>query len=466
MFFAGFVILIVLTRLPLVISGYGADGDSWRVAFAARTLWSTGTYAMSRPPGYPAHELLSSLLVGLGGSLLSNAATLVASLIAVAVLYSILKGRTQRPDMLTAAFAFAPLFWVNSATTMDYNWSLLMILLSIRAILQTRPISAGVWAGLAIGFRPTNAVLLVPLVLLLVADTSPSNPAMRLRKTGLLSFLLSCFAVTAVTFLPVFLTYGITGWIANLQSQFSAVSMQLSDVLLLFTYRAVYAIGPLACISALLIFLKNNAFATAWKNRDSIFVASLAALCVLTLFFALFPLEKSYLLAGLPFLLLVLDRMASPRAIALFSVLLISFGFVNPDIVEHRGARGAPGFNIHSGMVIEEWQARKELNEWRKSLASAAVPARTVIMTGVGPAFWFENSGVEVVQKSDIRSVNDVVVRRKGSPDIFYVPMIPREEAERLKQSGWGVLCDAKNREYIERTVGYRIEPIPLQDAP
>lgn len=478
------VAVIVLTRLPFLFDGYGADGDAWRVAHVGYTLWTSGVYELSRPPGYPAHEILSAPLVALGGSVLSNAATLVASIIAVLLWHAFVRGRTQQPAMLTVAFAFAPLFWVNSAATMDYNWSLLMILLAMHAVLRARPISAGVMAGLAIGFRPTNAVLVVPLVILLMTvirenavssycERSPESgkeatPAkneqlVRPRLVCLPVFLFAAFVTVVVVFLPVLLTYGLGGWADELRGQFGSSALGLNDAVMYFSYRTVYAIGPLAFLGVLWIVLQRRAFRAAWNSPNALFSASFAALCVLLLTFALFPLEKSYLLAGLPFLLLVLDRLATPRAFSLFTLGLISFAFVNPDVVLHDGARGSPGFNIHTGMVLEEWQKRKELGEWRDQLASVVVPERTVIMTGAGPIFWFENTAVEPVRDSWIRDVHDVVVQRRGDPSIVFVPMIPRVEADRLGQLGWRVLCDARNRDYIQRTMGYPVAVIPVQ---
>ena len=76
-------------------------------------------------------------------------------------------------------------------------------------------------------------------------------------------------------------------------------------------------------------------------------------------------------------------------------------------------------------------------------------------MTGVGPVFWFENDAVEPVRSPFVGEVNDVVVQRKGNPSVLFVPMIPRGEVERLEKLGWRVLCDEKNREYIERATGH-----------
>lgn len=474
-------VAVIITRIPFLSTGYGTDGDAWRVAHVGHALWTTGSYEISRPPGYPAHEMLSAPLVALGGSALSNAVTLVASIIAVIAWYAFLQGRTQRPGALTVAFAFAPLFWMNSATTMDYVWSLLMILLAMHAIIRMRPVSAGILAGLAIGFRPTNAVLVLPLAILLMTVTrkradsghreripegasaaiSSANDETRPSLVPLLIFLVSSFITVVALFLPVVFTYGIGGWLRELGGQFGANALGISDALLFFFYRTAYAIGPLAVLSVFWIILRKGAFSAAWNSRDHLFVPSLVSLGVLLLVFALFPLEKSYLLPGLPFLILILDKLATPRAFSLFAVLLISFAFVNPDIVQHGGVRGSPGFNVHTGMVIEEWQKRKELEEWRKQLASTAFPERTVIMTGAGPAFWFENDGVEPVLGTIVRNVNDVVVQQKGNPAVLFVPMIPREETERLERLGWLVMCDARNRDYIQHTMGYRIDTFP-----
>ena len=456
--------LIVLSRLPLLFSGYGADGDAWRVAYVAHRFWTSGTYEMSRPPGYPAHEILSAPLVSLGGAFLSNLFTLIASVAALFVFHAIARTRSQRPTMLTAAFAFAPLFWMNSATTMDYVWSLLAILFALHALLNHRLLLGGIMAGLALGFRPTNAVMLIPFGVLLLLTSPPCSPSpdrrggrgVRSLHTGFLAFLLSSFITAGVLFLPVFLTYGFFGWLAELRGQYGLTALSSGDALLLSSYRMVYAIGPLAVASIVWIATRKGAVAQAWMSREPIFISSTVALCVLAFSFAFFPFEKSYWLAGLPFLLLVLDKLATTRALAFFTILLVCFGFVNPDVIRHSGARGTPGFNIHAGLVIEEWQKRRELEEWRVQLASIEVPGRTVVMTGVGPAFWFENDGVEWVDTSIVKEVNDVVVQRRGDPLVLYVPMIPRAEAERMESLGWKVVSDAKHREYIERTMGYR----------
>lgn len=459
-FAAGVAALAALSRVPLLFHGYGADGDAWRIANVAHTLWTSGVYAISRPPGYPAYEILSAPLVTLGGAPLSNLFTVFAAVAAILAFHAIACRYAARPRILTVAFAFAPLFWANSAITMDYTWSLAMLLFALHAIMRERHGVAGILAGLMIGFRPSNAVMLVPLILLLVLPPTP-GPSLRAKgpvsswKSRLLSLLVPCLTTAGIVFLPVFFTYGFSGWLMELRNQYGTTALSPGDTLVLAGYRAVYTLGPLALVSIVWIAARRGALAGAWKGRDPLMAASAAALGVLSISFALFPLEKPYLLTGLPFLLLVLDRCATDRSLALFAAFLISFAFINPDLVRHGGTRGTPGVNIHAGLVIEEWQQRVELQQWRDRLASIEVSGPTVVMTGAGPAFWFENEKVEVVRDTIVRDVNDVVVQRRGDPSVLFVPMIPVEEAKRLERSGWHILIDARNRDYVMRTMGY-----------
>ena len=72
--------LVLLTRLPFLGPGYGADPDSWRVAWAARAIATTSRYEASRFPGYPLQEFASSL-VWRGGPLALNGMSALLSAI-------------------------------------------------------------------------------------------------------------------------------------------------------------------------------------------------------------------------------------------------------------------------------------------------------------------------------------------------------------------------------------------------
>ena len=113
------ITMTILTRLPFLWTGYGADDDDWLVAKSASLLWKTGVYHESRLPGYPLHEILSAPFVGLGGAPLSNTTTLVATLVSIVVWRKISNNIGKHKKLLVIAFAFAPVVWQHSAETID-----------------------------------------------------------------------------------------------------------------------------------------------------------------------------------------------------------------------------------------------------------------------------------------------------------------------------------------------------------
>jgi hypothetical protein len=449
------LLVAALTRLPFLVTGYGADGDAWRVAAVADRFWRTGQYEISRAPGYPLFELLCAPLVGSGGAPLANVATLLASLATLVVFFRLVSREASYPAGLTAVFAFTPLFWVNSTGTLDYVWSLLFLLLALRASQKQRSLIAGFCFGLAIGFRPVNAVALFPLLGMIILQKDSGN----LKRRRVLAMAFAAIGTVALSFMPVFLTYGFTGWLNMIHNQLAGGAARSEDAFQLFAYRCIYAIGPPATLVTLwILFASRKRFLVRWKERDSLLIVSLLALVSFGVLFLLFPLEKGYLLPALPFLLVLLDRCATRTQLVLFAVCTVLFAFLNPDTVSHSGARGKPGLNLRAGMVIEEWQKRRELLSWRKGLAGHRFAPRTVVMTGAGPSFWFENTLTEPARNQIGRTTEDLAVRQKADTSVYYLPMLTADELLLMRSTGYQVECDEGNREYIETRVGYTMK--------
>lgn len=451
-------VLFVASQLPMLTLGYGADPDSWRVASAAHDLWTTGTYAVSRPPGYPLHELVSAPLVGLGRAPLSNGVTVLAALAALAVFYGIVRERTQHPVLLTAGLAFTPLFWINSAATIDYVWSLLFLLLALQWVLQGRVVPAAIALGLAAGFRPMNLIGLVPLAAVIWFRWE--NPH-RLRDA--VRFTVLAFISAGICFVGVFRIYGGTEWISMILNQGSRVSTGAGETLALFVYRSVYAVGPVAVLTVVVVLaLGRRRLLRLIREREPLALASGIAILVFGLFFLTFPYEKSYILPALPFLLFLVERIASGRVLALFVGALLLFALVNPDVVVHDGARGSPGFNIRVGMAVEELQKRQSLIRWRESTAGYAFPPRSIVMTGTGPAFWFENDRVERSAMAMFIGGDDEVVRQKAGESVYFTPLLSREAVLGARGSGYQVLCVREYQGYIERVTGYTMKDLEI----
>jgi hypothetical protein len=447
---------VIVTRLPLLVTGYGSDGDAWRVAFVADNLWKTGSYQVSRFPGYPLFEITTAPVVELGRNLdppyralYSNAAALLATLILILVWERIVRRSSNRPKLLVATFAFAPLLWLNSAATMDYVWSLLFIMLSFDAIQRKRIITAGIWLGAAAGFRPPNLVAVIPLLTLLRLDGA--SPRILLR------FLAATAASTLVAFFPVLFTYGLIGWIQNTRLQLGGSSSALGDHVLSFAYRCIYAIGPLATLVAASILFSGRAD-LKYAIRDGQPVAVTAVVGLLTfiaLFFA-FPIDRSYLLPALPFLLLLVDRLSTTQLFKWFSVCLMAHSLINIDVIQHRGVRGDVGFDIHAGLVVEEFQKRLHMLDERDRIANLDLHGKAIVMTGSGPVFWFQNDNVEL--DTLWKDFNDPVVRRRTEPDVHFIPLLTKAELERVRSAGYAIYCTQDAREYVEWVTRYTMD--------
>src|SRR5262249_35295381 len=160
--------LVLLSRLPFLTPGYGADPDAWRTASAARFIGQTGVYHESHSPGHPVQEWIGSLLWK-GGPLALNGATAVASGLAALFFGLVLLELGAAPwisALAALALGFAPIVYIHSVDCMDYVWALCFSMAALWLVLKDRWLGASVALALAIGSRMTAGLLLFPLFVL------------------------------------------------------------------------------------------------------------------------------------------------------------------------------------------------------------------------------------------------------------------------------------------------------------
>ena len=195
---------IALSRVPFLDAGYGVNIDAWRIARVARDIAQTGQYEVSRFPGYPVQEVVSSWLWR-GGPIALNALSALFSVLASVAIWRIGRRLSCRDSLLlAAAFAFTPVVFINSVTAKDYVWAIAFVLLAFWAALAERPIVSGLLLGLAVGCRITSGAMLIPLALVLGHEKSR---AFRWREAGWLT--LTTLLASAICFLPVWWRYGL-----------------------------------------------------------------------------------------------------------------------------------------------------------------------------------------------------------------------------------------------------------------
>jgi hypothetical protein len=314
--------IVLLTRLPFVGPGYGADPDAWRVAWAARAIATTGHYEASRFPGYPLQEYVSAL-AWRGGPLALNGLSALFSALGAGCFALTLRRLGVRDDVLAAvALASAPAIFLASVTAMDYVWALGFALLALELALRGRVLAAGVFAGLAVGCRIPAACWIPPLGIVL-ARIRP--PAPRNRDTAL--FFGVALIVATLVFVPVLLTYG-PGFLRFYQHGYPRVLWVVKNASVdLWGLPGTVAIA-LACGALLVRSWRNRAqndavAAGAEAGRfTSAWVAGLA-ICVVA--YLRLPIKAFYLIPAVPFTLLLLaPRLPRPWFVAVCLALVAS----------------------------------------------------------------------------------------------------------------------------------------------
>jgi len=363
-------VAFVLSRLPWINLGYGADPDAWRVAMSARYLVAHGSYLPSRLPGYPVHDIAMAAFIR-GGWLLTNATTLVVALLGVLAFAAILR-RLAVParGLLTITFAFLPLLWPTSISTLDYSWALTLLLAAYLAVCADRPVLAGVMLGLAGGCRVSYLAFGLPLALLVWQQT-------RLRPVA--RFVAATAATWVVVFAPVWVRYGVQFW------DFYDVRPTWGEFARSLTEGSV-GLFPLVVLAV--------ALALSWRTlrnlpallRSDAHMAAWALMVLLALFvFVRLPLQTYYLMPAAPFAILLLQRLLRPVLLPIACLALLAGGFIDVYTTAGGGWRSSSAFTHvrpTAGLVLQDYALRKQRFELVRGVPSLNLPAHSVLTAG------------------------------------------------------------------------------------
>ena len=358
----------VASRIPWLNLGYGTDPDAWRVALSAHHLLDAGEYLPSRLPGYPLHEFITVPLVE-GGWVWTNLSTVLVSLLGIYIFARLAADRRlPARGALTVAFAFAPLLWINSVTTMDYLWALTAILGSYWLITRGRPGLAGACLGLAVGFRMTSGAVALPLGLLLWSEK---------RSRDLPRFLGALVAVSLLAYSPVIAVYGLRFL------NFYDTSVTWQSFLNRLGKDALGILGALAVLAGLAFSWKNLRRLPEDLRGDPHVLVWVAVVVLYFVSFARLPHEIAYLIPVFPFGLFLMARYFRPAALRAALAVILLAGFV--DIT-------SPGdtVNLHTfanarlgeGMLLSDLDTLRNQTDFADEVWQAEVPPHSVVMTG------------------------------------------------------------------------------------
>jgi hypothetical protein len=338
--------------LPLVFMGFGADGDSYSVVNTARRLLHGGGYVMSRAPGFPTHELATAALLPFGGSIATNLGSMALSLVGLWCLLRICATLdVPHRDLVTWMVALNPLYWINSASSMDYVWALGLSLAGVYAWLTDRPRTAGVLFGLAVGARVTAvivpaAVAMVSLLPVFLSSVLPSvlpgsTPVFKPRH--ILPVLVIGTAVSCALYALPFTAAGYslaffrppTGRMLSYYLPEWSWAAHAAR----WVYKNLYLCGPPASLAILITACVYAVRRPSVKGAGlTLLVLALLVAAGYEAAFWIAPLEPAYLLPILPFLAIALAVATRSRPVLLLIIALelsgafVTFRFLTPDI--------------------------------------------------------------------------------------------------------------------------------------
>jgi len=360
--------LYVASRIPWLNLGYGTDPDAWRVALSAHHLLDAGEYLPSRLPGYPLHEFVTVPLVE-GGWVWTNLSTVLVSLLGV-YLFARLAAELRLParGALTVAFAFAPLLWINSVTTMDYMWALTCILASYLLTIKERPGLAGACLGLAAGFRLTSSAVALPLGLLLWRAG---------RARDIPRFVGALLAVSLLAYSPVIAVYGLRFL------NFYDASVTWQSFLNRLGKDALGILGALVVLAGLAFSWRNLRRLPEDLRSDPHVLVWVAVVVLYFVSFARLPHEIAYLIPVFPFGLFLMARYFRPAALRAALAVILLAGFV--DITSPGDTVNLDTFanaRLGEGMLLSDLDTLRNQMDFADEVWEAETPSHSVVLTG------------------------------------------------------------------------------------
>lgn len=435
------IVIFVLSRIPLLDLGFGLDADAWRIANSAYDIKHHLLYHASRFPGYPVPEFVNSLVIGHGWSA-TNGLTMVISLFSL-IMFVYIQRILDGPNrgLLTLAYAFLPILWINSTNTMDYMWSLCFILLAWFLILRGKYMISGLLFGLAIGSRPSSIVFVLPFLFLVHGHEHGVKNTVK--------FLAITILTTIVLYAPVFAAHG-WSFIRSYPAQTS---------LLQTGYMAVkhFGLPALAMLPVLIVSSIHGIRNLMSKHglNDTFIVLSVG---VALITFALMPYHIEYLIPAMPFILLLLGRIAKTPVLIVICLLSLCHAFLTIGNFQHLENNTIRTQLIDQGALINDIEARQQQLTFARNLIAAPVTDHSVVI--LGPwlpilAYLDEDvsSAPEVKKMYDCNSVRAQVCNFKH--DLCYRYLLTSDEVEELLASDYRIYYIEGIREFTKDVYDY-----------
>ena len=292
---------------------------------------------MSRFPGYPVQELVTSLFYN-GYAWRLNLLTAIISTIGILFFALTLKTwRFKNVFLASSALAFVPIIYINSTTTIDYVWALSFLLISLYFVARYNALLAGLFLGIAIGCRLTSGAMLIPYCIMILQAGEKKENISRIVKMVLVSLF-----VGALFYFPVFAKYG-----SRFFMYYDLPYPSISKVLYKFFIETWGLVGLLALFISVSIFFlpgtgSDRRYLFPRSINEKYVIAWLIAIDLYIIAFLRLPMESGYLIPMIPFVILIFGKYLYSKAFTVLCIMLIlSSFFFNISPVEREDAATA-----------------------------------------------------------------------------------------------------------------------------
>ena len=353
-------VALAVCLLPLCTQGYGSDNDSYSVLEAGVETWRNHGFATSRHPGYWLYEAVVYALSTIGGYTASNLGSWVAACLAAWRFYRIaMRIGAPKPAALTCCLIATPIVGIAATSTIDYMWSLLFLALAAESLFEDRLAWAAVTAGVAINFRPSNAVVVAGgfvAAMLVEALARPREP----RQLGRLVF--AALGASLFACATAALSYRAAGdsW-SFLKPLLGSPEIWTAKMWVgRFFYKCLYALGPFAAIVCAVAAYRfwSDGLREQADPATSRRVAICGGFCGGGLIlFARYPIDIGYLIPAVFFFLLTVGASwfrHSPQLVPALFLAILSLNFIRPEVARPNAANRATSAHLRPGLAPGE----------------------------------------------------------------------------------------------------------------
>jgi|CXWL01.1.fsa_nt_gi hypothetical protein len=427
--FIALAVAYLASRAPFINTGYGTDPDAWRVALSGYWLWDHQEFYPSRLPGYPIHELGTAAVIK-GGWLATNSLTVLVSLVGLWFFARIvvMLGLPNKA-VIVIAYAFTPLLWINSMTTMDYMWSLTFVLGCYYFLLREDTGWAGLMLGLAAGCRLPSLAMLIPFVVYLWRDD---------RRDEIRDF------VTWAIFVPV-VAYAAIAWKYGFQFlNFYDAKIGYLNVLRLLGKDTLGLFGSLAVLIAVVVSLPRLMRLPSDFVNDKQVTVWVLAIGIGVIVFMRLPHEAAYLLPIYPFGFFLLAKYLHRLVLTGVVTAIIVAGFV--DLTSPGDEITAETFTnaqLGKGLILSNQETQELQRDFARDIKQQDIPNRSIVSLGfIYPQFVIRNRDtlqIDILDadKSSISQLSDKGKAVDKSRDVTYVWLLDWDAFDEFRTQGY-----------------------------